>query len=94
MQKKTRRLETEEQLAELFVEHGIKKEDFHDAYNSFIVTTRMRKAENMPVRYGVTGVPAVIINGKYRITGSLAKSYPGMISVMNDLIAREVANNQ
>ena len=51
----------------------------------------MRQAENMPARYGVTGVPAIIINGKYRSNGTLAKTYPGLIAVMNALIAQESA---
>lgn len=89
LQVQQRPLKTEEELAEFFVEHGVKREDFHEAYNSFIVATRMKQAENMPVRYGVTGVPAIIINGKYRTNGTLAKSYPGMISVMNTLIEQE-----
>jgi protein dithiol oxidoreductase (disulfide-forming) len=89
IQKERRPLETEDQLAEFFAEHGVDREDFHQAYNSFIVTTRMRQAESMPARYGVTGVPAIIINGKYRSNGTLAKTYPGLISVMNALIKQE-----
>ncbi|MCI0655363.1 MAG: thiol:disulfide interchange protein DsbA/DsbL [Methylococcaceae bacterium] len=89
IQKERRPLETEDQLAEFFAEHGVDEEDFHQAYNSFIVTTRMRQAESMPERYGVTGVPAIAINGKYRSNGTLAKNYPGLISVMNALIKLE-----
>lgn len=92
VQKERRPLQTEEQLAEFFVEHGVKKEDFHAAYNSFIVSTRMRQAESMPARYGVSGVPAVIVNGKYRTNGTLAKNYPGLISVMDALIKQESGN--
>lgn len=89
VQKERKPLETEDQLADLFAEHGVDKEDFHQAYHSFIVTTRMRQAESMPERYGVTGVPAIVINGKYRSNGTLAKTYPGLISVMNALIQME-----
>ncbi len=82
-------LETEEQLAEFFAAHGIDQEDFHQAYNSFSVATRLKQAESMPAHYGVNGVPAIIINGKYRTNGTLAKSNPGIISVMNALIKQE-----
>lgn len=85
-------IESEEQLAELFAGLGVAKEDFHTAYNSFMVTTRIRQAESMPARYGITGVPAVVINGKYLTNGTLAKDYPGMIAVMNALIQQETAN--
>lgn len=89
IQKDNRPLESEDQLADFFAEHGVEKEDFHQAYNSFIVTTRMRQAESMPARYGVTGVPTVIINGKYLTNGTLAKNYPALISIMSALIKQE-----
>ncbi len=92
IQKKRNPLQTEEQMAEFFVGHGVPKEDFHATYNSFIVTTRMRQAENKSARYGVTGVPAVIVNGKYRTNGSTAKTFPQMIAIMDALIAKERAN--
>jgi len=34
-------------------------------------------------------VPTVIINGKYRTSGSVAGSYPNLIKVLNELIAQE-----
>ncbi len=89
VQKERRPFDTEDQLADFFAEHGVEKEDFHQAYNSFIVTTRMRQAESMPARYGVTGVPAIVINGKYLSNGTLAKTHPGLISVMTALIKQE-----
>ncbi|MGH8476034.1 MAG: thiol:disulfide interchange protein DsbA/DsbL [Methylococcales bacterium] len=91
IQNEHRPLESEDQLADFFAEHGVAKEDFHEAYKSFGVATRMQQAEGMPARYGVTGVPAVVINGKYLTNGTLAKDYPGMISVMNALIQQESA---
>lgn len=89
IQKERKPLDTEEQLAEFFAEHGVDRQDFHQAYNSFIVTTRLRQAESKPADYGVTGVPAIVINGKYRSNGTLAKTFPGLISVMNALIKKE-----
>jgi hypothetical protein len=32
-----------------------------------------------------------VINGKYRTSGSIAKSFPHMIEVMNELIKQESA---
>lgn len=94
IQEQNRPMDTEEQMADFFVEQGVEKSAFHGAYNSFIVTTRMRQAENMPMRYGVTGVPAIIINGKYQTNGTLAKTFPKLLSVMNDLIAKESGGSQ
>jgi len=89
IQKKGEALETEEQLAKFFVAHGVKEADFHEAYNSFPVDAKIRQAGAMAARYGITGVPAIIINGKYKTNGKLAGSHEKMIEVMNQLIAQE-----
>ena len=89
IQVKKQKLSSEEDLAEFFVAHGVDKAAFHDAYNSFIVDTKMRQAKTMGPRYGITGVPAIVVNGKYLVNGKTAGSHGGMIKVMNELIAQE-----
>lgn len=89
IQNKKQKLVSEDELAKFFVAHGVKEEDFHAAYNSFIVDAKLRQAETMGARYGVTGVPALIINGKYRVTATTAKSQDNMINVTNELIQQE-----
>lgn len=89
IQNKKQKLETEEQLAKFFADHGVKEADFHDAFNSFLVDAKMRQAATMPARYGVTGVPALVINGKYKTNATLAGSHEGMIEVVNRLIKQE-----
>jgi protein dithiol oxidoreductase (disulfide-forming) len=86
---KGQELETEEQLAKFFVAHGVKEADFHDAFNSFPVDAKLRQAAGLAARYGITGVPAIIINGKYKTNGKLAGSHEKMIEVMNQLIQQE-----
>ena len=89
IQVKKQKLTSEEDLAEFFVAHGVDKAAFHDAYNSFIVDTKMRQAKTMGPRYGITGVPAVVVNGKYLVNGKTAGSHEGMIKVINELIVQE-----
>jgi protein dithiol oxidoreductase (disulfide-forming) len=91
LQNKKQSLDTEEDLAKFFAAHGVKESDFHDAYNSFDVDAKMRKAPAMAAQYGLTGVPAVIINGKYKTNGPLAGSHEKMIEVMTHLVAKESA---
>lgn len=89
IQIKKQKLTSEEDLAEFFVAHGVDKAAFHDAYNSFIVDTKMRQAKTMGPRYGITGVPAIVVNGKYLVNGKTAGSHEGMIKVINELIVQE-----
>ncbi|MCL7423361.1 MAG: thiol:disulfide interchange protein DsbA/DsbL [Methylobacter sp.] len=92
IQVKKQKLEDEDQLAKFFAEHGVDEEQFRAAYNSFLVDTKMRQAGAIAARYGVTGVPAIIINGKYKTNGPLAGSHEKMIEIMNQLIEQERAN--
>lgn len=89
IQVKKQELTSEEDLAEFFVAHGVDKAAFHDAYNSFIVDTKMRQAKAMGPRYGIMGVPAIVVNGKYLVNGKTAGSHGGMIKVLNELIVQE-----
>lgn len=91
VQNKKLKLETEDELAKFFVSHGVKEDDFRNAFHSFLVDAKLRQATAMAARYGVTGVPAIIINGKYRTNGTLAGSHEKMIEVMNQLIKQESA---
>lgn len=89
IQNKKQLLTTEDQLAKFFVAHGINETDFRNTFNSFLVDTKLRQAKSMAPRYGITGVPAIVINGKYKTNGPIAKSHKNMIKVMNRLIRQE-----
>lgn len=82
-------LETEEELAKFFVAHGVKDADFREAYNSFMVDSKIRQAPALAAKYGITGVPAIIVNGKYKTNGTLAGSQEKMIDIINTLIKKE-----
>ncbi|WP_317134006.1 thiol:disulfide interchange protein DsbA/DsbL [Methylococcus mesophilus] len=82
-------LASEEEQAKFFADNGVAKDAFQKAYKSFAVDAKMRQAEGMGARYGISGTPTLVVNGKYRVSGSLAKSYPNMIAITNYLIAKE-----
>jgi thiol:disulfide interchange protein DsbA len=89
IQEKKQTLETEDQLAKFFAAHGVKEADFRETYNSFMIDSKMRQAPAIAAKYGITGVPAIIVNGKYKTNGTLAGSHEKMIAVMNALIKKE-----
>jgi Predicted dithiol-disulfide isomerase involved in polyketide biosynthesis len=82
-------LTSEDQLANFFVAHGVDETQFRNTFNSFLVDAKLRQAKAMAPRYGITGVPAIIINGKYKTTGPLAGSQKQMIEIINRLIQQE-----
>lgn len=84
-----RPLDSREALRAFFVAHGVDGEAFDKTFDSFAVETMLRKSTVMQGRYGVRGTPSVIVNGKYRVSGSGAGSYDGMAAVAEALAARE-----
>ncbi len=91
IQNKKQKLQTESQLADFFVAHGVDREKFVKTFNSFLIDTKVRQAKKMPARYGITGVPALIVNGKYKISSKSAGSQENMIKVLKKLIIKESA---
>jgi thiol:disulfide interchange protein DsbA len=89
VQKNQQDLTTEDSVVKFFAAHGIPEADTRDAYNSFLVDAKMRQAQATGPRYGITGVPVLIVNGKYLINGTLAGSHENMIAVLKQLIEQE-----
>ena len=60
-------------LADWYATQGVDKAKFNSLYNSFAVTTKVERAKQGAVRYQLTGVPAVVVHGKYVVSGEDAK---------------------
>lgn len=88
---KRQRLTSLDALAEFAVDIGIDEKVFRENYFSFPVETQIRKNIQKEKRYGHRGVPAIIVNGKYLVSASLAGSNERMIEIMNYLVAQELA---
>jgi len=74
---------------QLFVDHGVSAEDFDKTFKSFAVESGIRKSVVMQGRYGVSGTPSMIVNGKYRISPGVAGGFENMIKIAEGLIALE-----
>src|SRR5919106_3784505 len=84
-----RTLDNESSLADFFAKYGVNKEEFSKTFNSFTVESKVRQAMHMVHQYGVNGVPAVIVSGKYQTSGSLAGSYEQLLKVIDYLVDKE-----
>ncbi len=86
---KRQRLTSVDTIAEFAASLGLEEKLFRENYFSFPVETQIRKNIQKEKRYGHQGVPAVIVNGKYLVSASLAGSNERMIQIMNFLVAQE-----
>lgn len=84
-----RQLNTEQQLATFFAEFGIEQKKFLDTFKSFAVDVKVNRAERLTQRYGISGVPSMVVAGKFRTDAPMAQSYQGMLNVVDQLVAQE-----
>lgn len=74
------------ELKAFFEQQGVSGADFDKAWNSFAVVTDTNRARDVHNRYGVTGVPTLIVDGRYRTSASLTGSNEKMFKVVDFLI--------
>jgi len=86
---KGRHIVTKHKVKAFFLEQGVKEEAFEKSYKSFAVDNSVRSARFLTSSYGISGVPALVVNGKYLILSSKAKGYDKMFKVVDYLIEKE-----
>ncbi len=91
LHKQRKRIYDDESLEEFFEDQGIDDDEFRKIYDSEEVDTKVKQAFVMGQRYKVTGTPAIVVNGKYLVSGSSAGSFENALKVIDDLVAKERA---
>jgi thiol:disulfide interchange protein DsbA len=84
-------LPTIEDVAKFYAGLGVNQADFLGAAKSFAVDVKMKRADAQIKAYGVDSTPTLIINGKYRFTGTSAGSLDNAVALAKFLIAKESA---
>ena len=62
--------------------------DVIGTFSSFAVENKLNFASVMSRKYGITGVPAIIVDGRYRTSVSLAGGHDKLIELINYLIIK------
>jgi thiol:disulfide interchange protein DsbA len=73
-------------LANWAVAHGIDKNKFMDAFNSFGVATQAKRAAQLQEAFKVQGVPALGVAGRFYTDGSLAGTMDRALQVVEYLV--------
>lgn len=85
-----RKLDSQEALMAFFAEQGVANDEFNRVFKSFAVEAKVRRAKDMTQRYGINGVPSLIVNGKYRTSAQLAGGNAEIFKVVDSLAAKEM----
>jgi thiol:disulfide interchange protein DsbA len=86
-----KRMRSPGDIAELASGLGMDEDKFKKTMKSFAVQTKMNRSIQLARGAGITGVPSILINGKYLTSASLAGGNAGIIDVINETVAIEKA---
>lgn len=75
-------------LFDWVAKQGIDRDRFVSAYNSFTVQNQANRSAQMTRQYKLTGVPALVVDGKYLTSGKAGGTPQDTISVLNQLIEK------
>ena len=86
-----KKLASPEEMAEFLATQGVDQDAFLKTYKSFAVKGQMEKAKKLAMAYQITGVPVLVVNGKYRFDITSAGGPQQTLEVADHLIAKERA---
>ncbi|MDO5770042.1 MAG: thiol:disulfide interchange protein DsbA/DsbL, partial [Psychrobacter sp.] len=69
IQKDGKKLFDQDSLSKWYASQGVDAKKFNSLYNSFAVSTKVGRSKEGAMRYQLSGVPAVVVQGKYVVTG-------------------------
>lgn len=78
-------LSDEAKILDFVAKRGVDRAKFSAAYNSFTMSSKVTRSNQMVRDYAIRGTPTVIVDGKYIVTGLTPEE---TISVLNDLIVK------
>ncbi len=76
-------------MARFYAGYGVSESDFTRTMDSFGVRASMQRSDKLTKDFQITGVPAIVVNGKYVVDGRMAGSNAGMLQVADFLIRKE-----
>ena len=86
LHKKGTRLYDDKSVIDWVTAQGIDGKKFADAYNSFGVISKVKRADQMAQSYKIQGVPAMAVDGKYLVTGKEIKGLPDLVLLTDQVI--------
>ncbi|MCY1446361.1 Thiol:disulfide interchange protein DsbA [compost metagenome] len=90
--KEGKKLATPEEMAEFLAPLGVDKDKFLSTYNSFAIKGQIEKAKKLGMAYQISGVPTMVVNGKYRFDIGSAGGPEQALQLADFLIAKERAD--
>ncbi|WP_397450786.1 thiol:disulfide interchange protein DsbA/DsbL [Pseudomonas sp. NA-150] len=92
IQKEHKKLVTPDDMADFVATQGVDKAKFLETFNSFAVKGKIAQYKDLAKKYEISGVPTMIVNGKYRFDLGTSGGPEAALAVADQLIAKERAS--
>ena len=73
---------------------GVDRKKFDGIYRSFSVQSKATQGARLATVYGITGVPAFVVDGKYSTSVGMTGSEARLFEVLDQLIAKARAERR
>ncbi|WP_019673130.1 thiol:disulfide interchange protein DsbA/DsbL [Psychrobacter lutiphocae] len=83
--KDNKRLFDQKSLSKWYAAQGLDQKKFDELYNSFAVSTKVARSKSGAMRYQLTGVPAVVVHGRY-----VVQAEPERVPQIVDYLVKQV----
>jgi protein dithiol oxidoreductase (disulfide-forming) len=65
---------------------GLDQKKFSDIYKSFAIQTKVQRALQMAASHKVTGVPAIVVDGRYLVLNNTIQNYDDLLAITDQVI--------
>ena len=65
---------------------GLDEKKFGDIYKSFAINAKVQRALQMAASHKVTGVPAIVVDGRYLVLSNTIQSYDDLLALTDRVI--------
>jgi thiol:disulfide interchange protein DsbA len=79
---------------EWMAKKGVDSKKFTDAWNSFAVQSKTRRAVQLTQAHDISGVPTLVVDGKYLTSVSMTGSPEGLMQTLDELVAKARAERK
>jgi thiol:disulfide interchange protein DsbA len=74
-------------LAQWLQKNGVDTKKYDEAFKSFGVQSKVRRAMQQSTAYRIDGTPALAVHGRYTVSAEQGRTQAGMLAIADNLIA-------
>lgn len=79
-------LQQKDVLFDWIAKQGVDRKKFASAYDSFSMGGKIQRSNQRAQSYGISGVPSMVVDGKYMVSTTQAGNYENMLRIVDELV--------